>query len=335
MTKIFPTQVVIISGGGGSGAAAWGPTFGPGNSNDNSTSTIARGALSIPQLGYGFNLTARGAISVSALAANYTGFTGQQAVSMPSLGFSYPSSLTGRGAVSVSALAANYPSIFTGMGAVSLSALAILDNAFTARGKLNSTAVANFVSTSTFTAPITGNYTVECFGSGQGGFVGGALTSGNGGIGGSYARSVLALTATTVYTVTVGAAVGAGVTGLDSWFNTSAIILAKGGNSASANIGTTTFTGGAGGVGATAGSGGGGGASASSTQNGNAGGVGTGGAATSPDGGAGGNGGAGGVDGSPGSVPGGGGGGGGFSATAPGAGGSSARGQVKISWTIL
>lgn len=191
-----------------------------------------------------------------------------------------------------------------------------------------------FTATGTFTTPndgITRNYTVECWGGGQGGAVG-TSTGGTGGKGGDYARSILSLAPNTTFTVTVGAAPGAGGNGNDSWFNTATTIRAKGGNSANTTIGTNTFTGGTGAVGVLLGAGGGGGGGAGSTANG-------GNAGTAPAAGAGGgtapdNGGNGGTgSGGIGTAPGGGSGGGVGSATSPGAATVGTRGQVKIKWT--
>ena len=139
-----------------------------------------------------------------------------------------------------------------------------------------------FTSTSTFTVPAgVTTLTVECWGAGGG--AGGAATTANaggaGGGGGAYSKSTtIAVTPGNTYTVTVGtggpggSGAAAGTAGADSWFNSSAIILAKGGAGGAANngtggaggttaasIGTTKFAGGAGANGASATGGGGGG----------------------------------------------------------------------------
>lgn len=195
--------------------------------------------------------------------------------------------------------------------------------------------------------------TVECWG---GGGRGGARTTGNnvalaGGGGGAYSRSVISVTPGASYTVNVGAGSSSTSAGGDSWFGSSATVMAKGGQSvadnsntpgngglASASVGTFRYNGGNGATGTGGSFGGGGGSSAgtnlpgqftNSTTNQRNG-------ATAPvGGGSGGNGAASGASGIAGTAPGGGGGGGyraGNNTTQnPGTG---ADGQVMINWTI-
>lgn len=201
---------------------------------------------------------------------------------------------------------------------------------------------------------------VECWG---GGASGGATTAGDagGGGGGAYARlNALAVTAGTSYTVTVGTGgaakspTGNGNAGNDSWFSTSATVLAKAGSGglqsgsggsggagglASGSIGDVTFDGGTGGA-DTAGNlgGGGGGGGAGDSSPGGVGGVssvGTGGAAGRMGATTGGTGGAG--AGSAGTGPPGraiGGGGGGAATTSGGASGAGAAGMVQLTYTV-
>lgn len=202
---------------------------------------------------------------------------------------------------------------------------------------------------------------VECWGGGGGGGGASATVGAGGGGGGGYSRlNALAVTAGTVYTVTVGAAgaggaAGAnGTAGTDSWFSTSGTVIAKGGGLGPANsgsggaggaagsgIGDATFSGGNGGNTAVATGGAGGGSSAGSISNGNNGGDATAGGnvggAKVYAGGRGGTGGASGTtpagDGSSGGVYGGGGGGGGSGGSANSLGGGGASGAVVLTWT--
>lgn len=99
----------------------------------------------------------------------------------------------------------------------------------------------------------------EVIGGGAGGEQAGEENSSGGGGGGGYSKKlVIAVTPGNNYTVTVGAAVGAGVNGNDSWFVNNTTVLAKGGISGSggtggaggalaSGIGDTKFSGGKGG----------------------------------------------------------------------------------------
>lgn len=220
-------------------------------------------------------------------------------------------------------------------------------------------ATQTFTTTGTWVVPTNVHSVVaECWGAGGSG--GGQLQAASGGGGGGYAKKTLtnSLTPGNSLTVTVGVG-GASVAGIagngggDSWFSTAGTVLAKGGSGGqvsatvaagsaggTANIGDTTFNGGASGSatrnGATSASGGGGGAgsagnggaSANSTGPANS----VGGTAGTPDGGAGGNGNTSPTTGGTGVVLGGGGGAVcNSSGTSSGAG---ANGQIKLTWTV-
>lgn len=189
-----------------------------------------------------------------------------------------------------------------------------------------------YTATGTFTAPKTGNITVQCFGSGEGGKVGTSTNGGNGGNGGSFVSKLIAVTANQSYTVTVGVQTAAGGIGNDSWFGTATTARAIGGSSASTNIGDTIFTGGLGAAGALLAAGGGGGGGAGTTQNGGNAAAATGGTGGVQGGGTGSTGQTG--AGLAGVVIGGGGSGGGGSLTAPGAASTGARGEVRVLFTI-
>lgn len=179
--------------------------------------------------------------------------------------------------------------------------------------------------------------TVECRGGGGGGGNGAPGTGGKGGGGGAYARKVLSVTPGQTYTVNVGLGGSASGPGGDSWFNTSAHVLAKGGEGnsggsdngeggqAASCIGDVKFSGGNGGP-ATA-NGGGGGGGAGDAADGSAGTV-SGGAGGISGGGAGGAGGTA-TNGVAGTAPGGGGGGAGGLAYTPAPG---AVGQVILTY---
>jgi hypothetical protein len=216
----------------------------------------------------------------------------------------------------------------------------------------------SFTSTTTFTVPAgVSSIIVECWGAGGAG--GGNTTTsdgGGGGGGGAYSKSTLTVVPGTTYTVTVGTggtgSTGNGTAGGDTWFNTAATILAKGGEGgltpvagaggvggtggqAANSIGMVVYSGGNGGTGRNnnTGRGGPGGSSAGYTSDGTSGPVvwSTVTAAAAPAGGGiGGNGGNSGANGSPGSVPGGGGGG---SGDGNRSGGTGANGKVVITWT--
>lgn len=232
-----------------------------------------------------------------------------------------------------------------------------------------------FNASGTWTCPANvTSITVECWGGGGAG--GSALGTaspaframGGAGAGGAYAKSTtISVTPGTTYTVTVGAggvsstANLAVVDGGDSWFNTAATILAKGGaggqsvvasgsapigtggaGSLAGSIGTTIFVGGSGatstttaGTGAGISPGGGGGAG--TTANGSNGTLNTGGAGGATGGGAGGNGPTGaGTNGSAGSAAGGGGGGAWAAAsTTQRTGGTGGNGRVIVSYTPI
>lgn len=142
------------------------------------------------------------------------------------------------------------------------------------------TVVTNFTSTTTWTAPAgVTSVTAECWGGGGGGGGYNLIPTGgaSGGAGGSYSLQVVSVTPGVIYTVTVGiggsggAAGGAGSAGGDSWFSSSAAVLAKGGagalangnaagfGSTTGNVGSTVYKGGDGGQGYTTYSGAGGG----------------------------------------------------------------------------
>ncbi len=113
-----------------------------------------------------------------------------------------------------------------------------------------------YTATGTWTCPAgVTSVTVTCIGGG-GGAGGGGNNSldpagAGGGAGGAYASSVLAVTPTTVYTVTVGtggaggAAQNHGTVGNPSWFNTTGTIFAEGGARGN-RINATTANGGVG-----------------------------------------------------------------------------------------
>ncbi len=173
---------------------------------------------------------------------------------------------------------------------------------------------------------------VEVWGSGGGGGGNPGVTSqgGGGGGGGAYSKKTVTVTPGTTYNFYAGSAGGRGIRptgsnggdGEDSWFNTAAEVMAKGGLGGSASntggtggasasgVGTTKFSGGTGGTGGTGSgqNGGGGGSSGGTGANGNNGSQPTGGAAVT-GGGAGANGSSGSGNCVQGSTPGGGGGG--------------------------
>lgn len=183
------------------------------------------------------------------------------------------------------------------------------------------------------------NTWVEVRGGGQSGHSKTTLGGGGGGIGGSFAADFVPILPGQTYAITVGAQVTApgsdnGATdGADSSFD--GTVTAKGGNSATTNVGEVVFVGGAGGSGAT--SGGGGGEGAGSTAAGHAGTNSPGGASDAP-GGTGGDGGDGGAGkgalgasaGDDGVAPGGGGGGSRRLSSGTHLGGKGARGQVDV-----
>jgi len=213
--------------------------------------------------------------------------------------------------------------------------------------------------TYTWTAPITGNVTVQCWGAGGAG--GSSADSGNGyagGGGGAFASSVIAVVSGNNYTVVVGAggtSTGShgsnGAAGAATTFNSTSVVAAGGqggmgssygstggaGGTTANSTGTTKYAGGQGGnVSTTFTSGEGGGSSAGTGANGTSAGSNNAVGATAPSGGgSGGNGGASNMNGNVGLSPGGGGGGAGaYSSATTGYGGSGADGQCIITWTI-
>lgn len=103
-----------------------------------------------------------------------------------------------------------------------------------------------FTSNGIFTVPAGINsITVEAWGAGGKGSSLSTNTAGGGGGGGAYAKKVIATTPGTVFTVTVGTGATTTAAGGDSWFGSTATVLAKGGNSAADNS-TTGANGGAG-----------------------------------------------------------------------------------------
>ena len=227
-----------------------------------------------------------------------------------------------------------------------------------------------FEGSGTWTAPTgTTSVTVEAWGGGGGG--GGSYSSlnGGGGGGGAFAKKVVAVTSGNNYTVTVGSG-GAGskpTTGVssinagnggDSWFSTSATVLAKGGSGGTSNnnsgtygiggaggssgssIGDTVYAGGNGANGVYSTTGGGGGGAAGTTETGydgsnsnTSGGTGTVGGYGGKYGGGDGGDGTIGTNGGNGKGIGGGGGGVYYSSTTSYKGGDGASGKVKLTWT--
>ena len=214
-----------------------------------------------------------------------------------------------------------------------------------------------YTATGTWTCPaggvVGGTVTVECWGSGAAGFSSiSPFTQGeSGGGGGAYSiKAGIAVTPSTGYTVTVGAArvQGSDLAGQDSWFSTTGTVLAKGGSIsadrtvaapgglAADGVGDTKYSGGTGEAPGSAvdHAGGGGGGGAGTSANGSNGAGGTGGAGGSTGGGAGGNGGAGPAGGAQptvGTTLGGGGGG----AARNQFGAASARGEVRVTYTAV
>lgn len=199
---------------------------------------------------------------------------------------------------------------------------------------------------------------VECVG---GGGAGGRVTPSNvfdsdaagGGGGGAYASGIVPVTAGNTYALTVGAGGinnGTSVDGGDSFFDTGAHVLAKGGSTrsgndnvsgvaggqASASAGSVKYNGGNGGDGDEGDAdGGGGGGAAGSTGNGYAGSGLMGGGIRASYGGAGGTGGDNGAHGAAGSSYGGGGGGSSANGSNDRDGGPGASGIVVISWAQI
>ncbi|MBU0939840.1 MAG: choice-of-anchor D domain-containing protein [Bacteroidetes bacterium] len=203
-----------------------------------------------------------------------------------------------------------------------------------------------FVTTSTFTVPAgVTSVTVETWGGGGKGGTMLANGSAGGGGGGAYARKTIVVTAGTNHTVTVGLGSTSTSPGGDSWFSTTATILAKGGNSvpnnittgaaggsATTSIGDFKFAGGNGSNGIPSKSGGGGGSSAGSYTNGVA--ASTGSGAIAPLGGGNGGNARSVTEGNAGNsaILGGGGGGGYRISTGTRTGGNGANGKVVITW---
>jgi hypothetical protein len=229
-----------------------------------------------------------------------------------------------------------------------------------------------YTGSTTWTCPAgVTSITVQCWGGGGAGGSARANNSANayalggGGAGGAYVTSIVSVTAGTVYTITVGAAVtgtssttdNTVVNGNPSWFGSASTVFAQGGaggvsryvttnaafsgaggvGSIATSIGTTKFAGGSGGTPPASSSsvpGGGGGGSAGTAANGNAGTAGGVAGAAVAGGGAGGAG-SNNANGSTGASPGGGGGGARSSSTSQFIGGTGAAGQVKITYTQL
>ncbi len=214
-----------------------------------------------------------------------------------------------------------------------------------------------FTSSSSWVAPagVTSVNVDVWAGGGAGGQGNLTIRGGGGGGGGAYSgKTAYTVTPGNSYTVTVGAGgTSGGATGNpgdDSWFDSTAVVLAKGGQGgvittggagggagglASGGVGDTKFSGGNGSAesnGTCSGSGGGG---AGTTQNGSVGGVCTGGAGGSSFGGAGGDGvGLNSGGGNGGNLRSGGGAGGEFAGGSNGPGGTGARGEVRVTYTL-
>lgn len=212
--------------------------------------------------------------------------------------------------------------------------------------------VITFTSSTTWTAPqgVT-SIQIEVRGAGGSGSTtggGSSSPSGGGGGGGYSKKNVFTVVPGTVYTVTVGvggvAVVGSalnGNAGGDSWFNSTADVLAKGGGAgsftngtqasggaAASGVGDVTFSGGNGGLtNTTVGPSAGGGGAGDANNGGNAGSAGSPGAGGVAGGGAGGDTNA--FNGQDGSAPGGGGGG----STLNRISGAGGNGQVTITFT--
>ena len=216
-----------------------------------------------------------------------------------------------------------------------------------------------FLTSTTFTIPCgVTSVIAEAWGGGGAGSTLISLTNGGGGGGGggAYSRGVVTVTPQTTYTITVGGGGSGTVSGGDSWFGTSATVMAKGGSGATNDSGTgatggqsaacvttsggTTLSGGNGanssGSGIT-GYAGGGGSSAGTTLAGISAVTGNNTGATAPGGGGNGGNGYNGSTGSGGSgyTPGGGGGGAYRIGTGISTGGSGGGGQVIITYTNL
>ena len=221
-----------------------------------------------------------------------------------------------------------------------------------------------FTSTGTWTCPAgVTTIQVEAWGAGGGGGGNTSTSDGSGGGGGgAYSKSTtISVTPGTTYTVTVGTGgIGStlnGTSGGDSWFNTTATLMAKGGNggiagtlvsgaaggtggAAASGVGTTKFSGGDGGYGrsSSTGKGGPGGSSAGTAANGTSG--------TNPwstvtaaaaptGGGIGGDGGTTGQNGVSGAIYGAGGGGSGDRSVSNVSGGNGANGKVILTWNCV
>ncbi len=104
-----------------------------------------------------------------------------------------------------------------------------------------------FTTSGSFTVPAgVTSITVETWGAGGKGSTLSTNMAGGGGGGGAYAKKVIATSPGTVFTVNVGTGATTTAAGGDSWFGSTATVLAKGGNSAADN----SSTGANGGVGA-------------------------------------------------------------------------------------
>ena len=115
--------------------------------------------------------------------------------------------------------------------------------------------VVTYTTSGTWTCPAgLTSVTVQCWGGGGagGGVLSAALVGGGGGAGGSYARSILSVTPSASYNISVGAAVtggtGNGATGNPSWFGASSTIYAQGGAGGTGAITGSSGSGGAGSI---------------------------------------------------------------------------------------
>lgn len=198
-----------------------------------------------------------------------------------------------------------------------------------------------------YTAPVTGNYLIECIGGGSGGRDGDTQARRGGG-GAAYAAATITYTKGQVipYVVGQGSAhqSGVGPGGGNTTFNTSDVIAVGGGPTVGGPAvnctGTTVFSGGTSGLGTSTTSGSGGGAAATAAGIGGAGAIGSGttggagGTNSNASAGWGGNGeGALTTPATAGVFPGGSGGGGGFAVTG-GAGANGANGVIYVTYTL-
>lgn len=204
-----------------------------------------------------------------------------------------------------------------------------------------------FTADGTFTVPAgVTSITVEVWGAGgRGASMSNTTSRGGGGGGGAYARKIIAVTPGSTHAVKVGLGSTSTSAGDDSWFGSTATVLAKGGNSA-ANNSTAGANGGTaaasigdiaydGGNGATSGSNAGGGGSSAGRSAAGTHATDNNGATAPASGGNGGNGRSNSAgNGSAGSIPGGGGGGSIGSSSGSRTGGAGANGRVVVNWGL-